>query len=313
MKRFTYLFLCLALILSLSVPVLALSVPEEVEPSAPEDVQSPATLSEDMQTLNWQGTAYVRFNDTRLQGYYVDYGTTLELTEEQQKHIEKTTLTMQPSTIAIKVNLQYIDGANMTMTFIREDMYEPYAALLNADTVLIQFSYPERTQVELKLNIDTMEQEILFEDDYYSSNTFKAVAEDAGMSVSAGMMLALDDTYYYVDYEECQKIYNGDDEALRIKAWVISDEDTCAKLDEALDAYYGGLGIFEDDNFSEAVSKVFLIATFVVLPTMVLILFVVLAIIAKTPVYKKLFWNICAWAGVLLIFVGIIAAMVKFF
>lgn len=312
MKKIILLLLSLVLILSVSVPVLAAADPAEAET----DLTTSVYLSEDLMTATRQGMPYVRFNADQLNSNSLtSWGTgtgndSLVLSETQKQTIKSGDIDVYNGDVAIRVTLEYYDGATLTVTYIREALYEQYQQLLETDEVTVDFRYPDNNKVDFTLDKEAMQKEILFREDIYSVNSYDIVVETEEMSVSRGQLLELDGSYYYYNAEEDGTyLYLSE----RITAWLITDEAACAKFDAALDEYHSGLGTLEDDDFSEAVSKVFLIAMFVVLPAIVLILFLVLAIIAKTPVYKKLFWNLCAWSGVLLIFVGILAAVVEFY
>lgn len=312
MKRFILLLLSLVLILSVSVPVLAAADPAETEA----DLTTSVYLSEDLMTATRQDMTYVRFNaDHLISQTLTSWGTgtgndSLVFSETQKQTIKSGDIDVYSGEVAIRVTLEYYDGVTMTVNYIREDLYEQYQQLLTTDQVTVDFRNPDNNKVDITLDKETMQKEILFQEDIYYVNSYDIIVETEEMSVSRGQLLVLDDSYYYFDEEENGTYLYG---AERYTAWLITDEATCAKFDAALEEYHSGLGVLEDDDFSEAVSKVFLIAMFVVLPAIVLILFLVLAIIAKTPVYKKLFWNLCAWSGVLLIFVGILAAVVEFY
>lgn len=317
MKRIIAILLLSVLLICLSVPAFA-TQEENTAVDPKEDQSITAYLSDDLMSVNIQDKTYVRFNASALTSdgdYFWDSGTdndSLVIPESQKQSIEYADFSVYNTDVALRVYLDYTDGVHMEICYIRQDLYEQYQQMLTSDAVTVEFHWPEDNSVDLKLDYQTMEKTILFTEDLYDTGGyFQVIAQSSELRVSRGLLLTKGDDYYYFDYEENGTDYvNHSSEAI---VWQITDPATCTALDEAMDAYYeSDLGFFENDDFSLALSKVFLIIVFVVFPAIVLVLFLILAIRAKTPVYKKLFWNLCAWSGVLLIFVGMVAAFVNF-
>ncbi len=297
-KRIVLLLLALAMLAILSVPALAVKDPVEIAVS---EEALTVTLSDDLQQAQADGETYVRFNDKRLSGYYKWGDYEVLLTEDQKQTIESAEVQAHNYTKALSVTLFYKDGAKLSVSYIREDILEAYQGLLTTDDCVVHFHYPEENTVKLPLGVARGEEEILFRDDLYNGSRFDVSAlGESGLEVDRGSLLIKGEEYYYADYDELgtTDLYSQE----RFKVWHITDEALCAELDKAMEAYYGSdLGWLEDQEFSEQVSKVFLIILFMVIPGAALILFFVLAIRAKTPVYKKLFWNLCAWSALVLI------------
>jgi hypothetical protein len=71
-------------------------------------------------------------------------------------------------------------------------------------------------------------------------------------------------------------------------AFEITDENLCNKIDECIEAYYDDdYGFFDDDGFTNTVSKVMLTIIFLIFPLAVFALALILAIRSK-GYYKKL-------------------------
>lgn len=298
-KRIVLLLLAVLMLVVLTVPALATEDPIETTAAEEEII---VTLSEDLQQAQVNGVTYVRFNSSYLTNWMSDITVEAELSETQKQSIKQAYVQTYESPV-IRVEIDYLDGAELTVKYIREDMKARYEELLTTDSCEISFIYydDDPNNVLFSLERARGKEEILFRKDIYYYSTFRVVAKDeSGLTVSRGMLLKDGDVYYYVDYAELGStdIYEQE----RTKAWQITDEALIADIEKGLDEYYGeDWGVLEDQDFSEQVSKVFLIILFMVIPGAMLILFFVLAIRAKTPVYKKLFWNLCAWSALVLI------------
>ena len=298
MKKIITLLLALAMLTALAVPVLAAKDP--IETTATEE-EITVTLSEDLQLAQVYGVTYVRFNSSYLTNWMSDITVEAELSEAQKQSIKQAYVQTYDAPV-IRVEIDYLDGAELTVRYIREDLLARYEELLTTDSCEISFIYYDgEYNVLFPLERARGKEEILFHEDIYDYNAFRVVAKDeSGLTVSRGMLLKDGDVYYYVDYAELGSTDIYDLE--RFKAWQITDNALIAAIEKGLDEYYGeDWGVLEDPEVSEQVSKVFLIILFMVIPGAALILFLVLAIRAKTPVYKKLFWNLCAWSALVLV------------
>ena len=117
-------------------------------------------------------------------------------------------------------------------------------------------------------------------------------SSDGNLTAYKGALITIDDDCYYVDFEEAHieswYDFNPYDYA-ELPAYEISDTELIASIQEGEDAYYSDdFGFLLDDSFTEAVSAVFLIFVFAIIPFAIFVVFLILAIRSKT-VYKKMF------------------------
>lgn len=316
-RRIALLLLVLSLLTAFAVPALALAENETTEQTSSvqvdplQDLSTTLYLTDDLMTVYRQGQTYVRFNAALLNSYF-EYGTgndSVILTESQKKTIKNAYFGVHSSDSALRVELEYFDGVTMQIYYIRQDLTQTYQTLLQTDDCIVDFKYYlDDTILDLPLDAARGTEEVLF--DIYDYKTFEVTAEDGVFEVRRGCLLIDGDQYYYVDYNEV-----GTDELYRLerfRAWHITDEALCAQIDKVMEEYYGSdLGWLESEDFSEQVSKALLIFLFVVIPGAVLILFLILAIRAKTPVYKKLFWNLCIWSALVLVVAATVILIVQ--
>ena len=315
-RRIALLLLVLSLLTAFAVPALAYAEPETVVESSEEN--QTATVSEDLQQVHFADTTYVRCNISRLEGAFSDFpDTTVLLSDTQKQTIEDVGLTVYlyeentaGAPVAIKVSIYYKDGSVLNIGCLREDLMQTYQTLLETDDCMVDFSYYlDGKQINFPLDAARGTEEILF--DIYNYRTFDVIAkDDEPLAVQRGRLLIDNGEYYYVDYNEVgtDNFYTLE----RFKAWHITDEALCARLDQTMDEYYNSdFGFMENEEFSDDVSGVFLIFLFVALPGACFVLFLILAIRAKTPAYRKLFWNLCAWSAMVLIVAGTLFLVVK--
>lgn len=303
MKRILNLLLILALLLSVSVSAVSA---DELK-SATQEVTEYIYLSPDLMTVTREKQTYVRFNDDQLSGYFKWTDDQLVLPDELEDQIKSWAVSSFDG-IAYLVELEYYDGVSMQISYIRQDLQEKYQYLLTCKTVTVDFREPEDNVLELTLDYEKMEEDVFFEDDISGMITFDVTTEGDGMKVERGQIIEKNDQFYYFDYAENKTTYIYD--LKTAKVWHITDQAMYDQCKQASDAYFDeGLGFMEEEEFSLNFTVAFLAVMFGAMPVIILVLFLVLAIRAKKPVYRNMFWNLCAWSGVLLVFVSLVIAL----
>ena len=282
------------------------------------DKKAVITFSEDYKTLYVDKEKYVTFSGEYI---YTEVLAELEnkinLTDAQKSEVSVIDLTASEKGALIDAIIEFNDGTEMYISYIKSSCLSEYKKLLNSDTATykIEFEYPENNTV-------ISSRDKLFGEKYTIKNTETSIvnyfyvyidAKDQNFTVTPGVVIDYNDEFYYYDFIESNStpadmdIYNAN----KLTVHKITDPETVANLQKALDRYYSeDLGFFVDDNFSEKVAKIFTIIIFSVVPFAALIAFVIFAIKSK-GIYRKLYIITSSLlAGELVIF-AIIALLIN--
>ena len=308
MKKIIALIITVLLLAScLALPVLAKS----------DDILRPnvkISFSDDYKTLYYGNVKYVVFDNTHsAQEVYNEMNNKFSLTEEQSLEISRISLLSCDEGIFIDATIKYKDGITMELNYIREDYREVYNTLLASIVANceIDFIYPADNVVKTH-RINLKGEKVSFEDHYYdASYEVTAVSDDGKISASVGVILVSGDNYCYIDYLEIgSSYYEFDmDDYNRVEAYLITDPDTIAAIEQAQENYYSdGLGFFDDDTFTKLVADVFLVIVFAVIPFALFILFLILGCRAKA-LYKKLYFTISIFSIAEVVIFAIIAIL----
>ena len=308
MKKIIALIITVLLLAScLALPVLAKS----------DDILRPnvkISFSDDYKTLYYGNVKYVVFDNTHsAQEVYNEMNNKFSLTEEQSLEISRISLLSCDEGIFIDATIKYKDGITMELNYIREDYREVYNTLLASIVANceIDFIYPADNVVKTH-RINLKGEKVSFEDHYYdASYEVTAVSDDGKISASVGVILVSGDNYCYIDYLEIgSSYYEFDmDDYNRVEAYLITDPDTIAAIEQAQENYYSdGLGFFDDDTFTKLVADVFLVIVFAVIPFALFVLFLILGCRAK-ELYKKLYLTISIFSIAEVVIFAIIAIL----
>lgn len=263
------------------------------------------TFSDDFTELYCAGDSYTRFNDNEV--YNDEDGcniiNTIELDDEQLTKVKKINLSGPKSGSIVWAYIYYIDGAYMEVSFLHSDYAEIYNQCMKDDwqTATIDFGWDEENLVTVSrdtlcgektflVNVDTGSFEEMFYVELHPDN--------CDFYFRKGELISYEGEYYYLDYQELgidssSGFYS--EKPINVEAYKITDEDFLDEIEDSIDEYYSSdLGFMEDDDFTEAVSDFFAVILFGILPLAVLILSVIFAIRARTPIYKRLFYTISA-------------------
>lgn len=278
---------------------------------------SSATISDDYQKLTLDGNTYSRFNTSAMEVEYFSYDTSVELSTNQQDTIKEIILQANEEVTIIYADIYFKDGAVLSVGFLRDDylgMYNDIATGENNEYT-IDFEYPEGNKILVEKATLYGDSVSLGAEELEWCDYFPVVVESSDGSLTAyrGALITIDGDCYYVDFEEAHVEswydFNPYDYA-ELPAHEISDEELIASIQVAEDAYYSDdFGFLLDDSFTEAVSAVFLIFVFAIIPFALFVVFLILAIRSKT-IYKKMFRVIYLLSGAELVLFAIITSFV---
>lgn len=278
-------------------------------------------LSDDYKEMYFGGNTYTRVDASMLRyvdeaeaivDYYTDdkyyddaltvtagedpYYTTI-LTEEQHKEVKMVEIlsTNHNETIFL-IRIDFYDGAELFIDFIREDMIDEYNKVRNGDTdeYYIDFRYPEKNTVSLKKEIFFAgdRTKIDFWEYEYEFNVY-ADSPSGSFDVEIGILFKIGTDYYFCSYIESGTSswdewyeYSSDNKVDAIK---ITDEEALESIKIAEEMYLEDeFGYLFNDELTETVAKIFFTLIFAILPLAIAVTSLILAIKSKKGLYKKL-------------------------
>ncbi len=261
------------------------------------------------QKLEYQGNSFVRFDASLVDFDVEDY---INDVNYNIGGIKSADYELSRNNAIIRASFTYDDGSILTATFINENFYySEYQRLTqNPDEYTVEFYYPNYNTVTADADAFYGEVTNLYGDDLWDSSRMDVTANmtDNTFYINKGCLFITDDAYYYFDYARAgfTDPYGFDPDAVEgwIEAYKITDPELCTQLDEAYSKYNDDFIGLLDGDFSESIGIVFLCIAFAVIPLAALIVFLILALRAKTPRYKKLLGAICITAvAELLVFI----------
>lgn len=281
------------------------------------------TFSSNYQKMYYNGYTYSRFNDD-----YIDYQTTeniddlVSLNEEQKSMVEIISVDADEGKTVFYACYEYLfDGQRVEATFMRDDCLEELNLILEYGN--------DKYRVETVYDNDfdsfkTVGRHVLFGEeitidgndinDYYFSVPVTAQVYDSEIYASVGQIIyhGIEEEFYYIDFKELgikKPLEFNVNEAGLFTAHKITDMDLSLDLEKAYNEFYeDDFGFMGDDSFTEAVSNIFMILVFAVIPFAVLVIFSVLTLRAK-GIYKKFFAVISVLSAAELVIFAVIVCI----
>lgn len=301
--------LSLIIAVLLIVPCLALNISAAATPEI--------SILNNGQNLEYQGNNYVRFDASLVDFDIEEY---LDDVQYNLGNIKSADYEFSYNKAIIRAYFTYNDGSMLTASFINDNFYysEYQRMITNPDKFTVDFYYPDDNTVTANSEAFFGEVTSLYGDDLWYSDQMDVTvnAEDNSFYINKGCLFILDDTYYYYDYEKAGITDPYSFNAYDVEGWIevykITDSHLCLQLDEAYNEYNSDfIGLLGSD-FTESFAIVLLVLVFAVIPLAALIVFLILAIRAKTPSYKKLFTVIYITAATGLVVFVITVLLITF-
>lgn len=281
--------------------------------------ETPATISDDYQTLSMDGRSYSRVNTSMLEvDYYETLDEQIELSQAQQETVKEIRLEANAyRRNIVSAHITFYDGATLSVSFLQNDYLEKYNQIVSGQVqeYIIDFEWPEGNTVKAK-KADILGNSVTLTDsDLEWCNYFYVTAQsdDGTLAAITGALIIVDNAYYYVDFAESSiedgYSFNPYDHP-ELSAHEITNADLLSNIMDAEEKYYDDdLGFLYDNDLSETISAVFMILIFAIVPFVTFILFLILSIRSKT-VYKKLFRTIYILSAAELVVFTIVAAFI---
>ena len=257
------------------------------------DAEFKFTLSADYQTLTYTGTTYVRFDSSSTDwDYFEDH------TDNNCDYIDNVDFiryAIGTNKSIIEADVNYFDGSRFICSFIKEDLLPEHQNMVESSSkYIVNFTYPYYTKVPISANQLSSETKNFSKNELFSAYSYfvNVYSSDESFTVQKGRLVIIDNEYYYVDYKLNNITFSNehDNDVSSYKGYKVVDNNLIAQLDketgnkqdELIDLLFSG-------ELFTGFGTLLLIAIFALIPLAALVLFIILSIRAKTPVYKKLF------------------------
>ncbi len=274
------------------------------------------TFSEDFKQLYFGDTTYSSFPIEKISfssDYYIDNLTILSEHPQKEK-IDNISLFASKNGETISAGIYYKDGSSLNVDYFRDDYIEEYTRLESTDPedlyiVFSQFRDEENIVVKTTKTLLKGEKEELKVNEIKLMDWFEvsAKSEKLNFFTQKGCFLDYSDEYYYIDFAEANIDPNNFDPWIyEGTAYKITDLALIQQIEEGLDKFYDeDYGIFFDDDFTKAVSKVFITLIFAIIPFAILVFTLICGFKAK-KIYKKLFFTTAILSAAELITLAVI-------
>lgn len=267
-----------------------------------------ATFSDDLRTVYFNETEYLRFNAE----YLVDNTrqmVNVKISESQKTEIKEAKLYSDYKNCVIRGVFKYADGTELTAYYIKKDAYSDAEKIINGKNVeaVIDFvNVPDITVTTGALKSGD-KKTFLIEN---TTLTFEvsAYAADGIAKFTIGLIAVYDGAYYYFDYAENAKSFG-----LCLSPWAyVIDENhpLYRQIDASVQKYYNtGFGFLYSDDLVNIIAIISLLLIFVIAPAVIAVIFTVKAIIKKGT-YRKIYIVIASLSAALLIVSVIISVII---
>ena len=297
MKRYLAILLCLTGLLC----CLCMSVSAE---------EFGCTLSDDLETLYYDGEAYTKVNVLAFNCYYTIGELPLELTAAQQARYSAWCAYWDESECIVEVTLVDTDGTRITLGYLKDSRLEEFSELLSdTEGEFLISHYGD----DIPAAMDTLKGTPVTLDQYTSqwSDYFPVgqYMEGTDLMVTRGTVLIDGRNYYYVDHEEngiVDRAHYLTPDFEGAAAYKIQDPELCAAIKGAQSSMYD-VEIWDDDG-TNTFSAILLALVFGLLPCGVAVTALIFAVRCK-GFYRKA-WAITAGLAGATVLVFIILAAI---
>lgn len=300
------LFLIIAVLLLIPCFVLSVSA----------DTYCDISLGHNYQYLVHNGDRYTRFDSSMTECDYARSFNGVTYDIDEVKYVDYD---LSVNDVIITATIYLNDGSSISASYINENYSSEHAVLSKyAYEYTVDFYYPDDNQVKIASKNIFAEKTTLegIADGIYDSFDVNAYCADGSFYIKKGTLYTAHGKYYYIDFYELgvKDPYSFSPESQdSIEAYKITDAEVVAELDEACSGYNDDLIGLLDSDITDNIAAVILTIAFAVIPLAAFIAFLILAIRAKTPSYKKLFRAIWITAAAELVVFAVTVVLIMNF
>lgn len=250
-----------------------------------------AILSSDYQTLTLKDATYVRFNasmtcwDTI--SYYDDNSC------DYLDNVSSISYEISKNNCFITASIYYNDGSCFTCHFINENLLNEHNKLENEKkTYTVEFSHDKRINLSATDLSATSTQINISDIDFYYGYDVNVYSTENDYYIEKGYLSLIDEKYYYFDYKlnNVDGIYYSGEQTTILTAYEVTNADLISEFNEITGN--GNLDIIDliiSGKLFSGIGTVLLCIIFALLPIIIFVIFFILSIKTKTPIYKRLF------------------------
>ncbi len=258
------------------------------------------SLGQDYQYLVHNGVNYTRFDSSMTEWEYDGAfdNVTYDIAEVKYVNYE-----LSVNDIIITATIYLNDGSTISASYINENYSAEHETISKyANTYTVDFYFPDENQVDISSKDIFAEKTTL---PYLSLQNYlrfdvNAYCMDDSIYVKKGVLISLNDEYYYIDFYELgindPYTFNPENQP-NLPAYKITNSNILTQLDNAKNEYNSDFIGFLGSDFTESIGIVLLFIAFGVFPLAALIVFLILSSRAKSPTYKKIFMAISITAA----------------
>lgn len=254
-------------------------------------------LYDDFRTAIVDGKEFIRFNCAGMSLVYEDHRY-VGLTPQQKQTLNSIQIRFYEQKAVIQLEIEFSDGATLSAYYLQKDSLDDYHAIRNgqAKEMLVDFQWPEGNTIKLQKEALLGSPAVLKGKTLSRGDSFTVSGCRGGLEVEIGTLVYYEESFYYIDFAE-----NGIDSEsfislsayVSLSGWEVTDPTALRLLQAGLDAHYADdLGVFDNDSLTKAISKVFMVLVFGVLPGAVFVVFLILSLRVKKKIYRGLFRSI---------------------
>ena len=253
----------------------------------------PPQLSEDLQSMTYYGKTYSVVDLSTMVILYDGSSTSVQVPKSLQSQIEFATMRSTSNDWVISVTVNYLNGANMMLTFARDDVLPELQQICQSDEVVcfVDFWWENSISVEAALKQFKGKPATLSISDVSRSDYYDVMYEYSplGTCVYRGFVCQKNEKFYYVDYRENHisdpvNFYPAVGPQ-QYKAYEITDPWLVDQINETVAAELSG-----SSDLGQRLSAGLLTFLFAVIPGAILIFSIICFI--RTKNYYRITWGI---------------------
>lgn len=272
-------------VLAASLPIEEFSVPFEAQ-------DNDIIISSDHQSLVYKDITYVRFDASVTEWDIAN--TTTDNNCAYLSGVDYIDYDISEKDSIITANIYHSDDSYLRCSFIKETLLSEHNNMsASASKYVVNFDYPDYVKIPLTAAALSSEATSINNTAFYSldEHSVNVYSQDESFYVQKGALVIFENEYYYVDYHQnritkANKYYKDLQSVIGYK---VTDTELIAKFDEQTGNNNDIIDLIFSGELFNVFGTLLLCIIFGLIPLAALVLFLILSIRAKTPIYKRLF------------------------
>lgn len=254
----------------------------------------PPTLSEDLQTLTFNGKTYTAADVSAMSIYYNQSSTAVQVPQALKALVKSATMYYTGDTYLASVELYYTNGSTMTITFVRDDVLPELQKACESDDAVctVNFWWNNTPTVSAPISQFKGKPSTLTKDQLLFTDYYEVIYDHPTFNnrIYRGFICQISGSVYYVDFQENSiydpiAFYPDDSGPDLYKAYEITDPVLASQLKNALASELSG-----SSELGQMLSSALLTFLFAVIPGIILILSIIFFL--RTKAYYRITWAV---------------------